>query len=344
MFERILVPLDGSPLAERVVPHAELFARIFGSTIILLQILDPGGNQDNLSRIDPLSWQIHKTEADRYLSGVAERIRKDLVETGNTRETKKVIVEYVLREGKPAENIVNFAQTEKIDLLILSTHGISGLSRWNLSSVTQKVIEQAYLPILLIRAYAEVNEAEEFSHYRRILMPVDSSRRAEYSLTAGIALAQGELQLARAGAFPEISANKLLLMAAVIKPPEIPIPEPYPDEIEQLSRQLMQSSHQAADYYLNEMKERLPVECEICVLENNSVSSAIQEIAAREEEVDLVLLCAHGRTGESAWPYGSVARNYIEHGNKTVLIIQDIHRSQVRPTDAAIAAERSGRR
>ncbi len=130
----------------------------------------------------------------------------------------------------------------------------------------------------------------------------------------------------------------------MIKPPELPIPEPYPSEIEQLSHQLMDVSRQAVSNYLNEMKERLPVECETCVLENISVSSAILDLASQEEDIDLVVLCAHGYTGQFAWPYGSVAHNYIEHGTKPVLVIQDVPRSQVQPTAAEIAAQKSGGR
>jgi hypothetical protein len=58
----------------------------------------------------------------------------------------------------------------------------------------------------------------------------------------------------------------------------------------------------------------------------------------------LVVLCADGYTGQFAWPYGSIARNYIEHGTKPVLVIQDVPRSQVQPTAAEIAAEKSGGR
>jgi nucleotide-binding universal stress UspA family protein len=130
----------------------------------------------------------------------------------------------------------------------------------------------------------------------------------------------------------------------VIKPPELPIPEPYPVEIGQLSEQLLFVSRQAVSNYLNEMKERLPAECDVRVIENNSVSSAIQELASQEDEIDLVVLCAHGYTGESTLPYGSVARNYMEHGTKPVLVIQDVPLCQVRPTAAEIAAEKSGRR
>ncbi len=140
------------------------------------------------------------------------------------------------------------------------------------------------------------------------------------------------------------SLQTKLLLAAVIKPPELPIPEPYPGEIEQLSEQLMHVSRQAVNNYLNEMKERLSVECETCVVENKSVTSAIQKLAMQEEDIDLVVLCAHGYTGESTWPYGSVARNYMEHGTKPVLVIQDVPRSQFLPTTAEMAAEKSGGR
>jgi nucleotide-binding universal stress UspA family protein len=357
MFNRILVPLDGSPLAERAIPHAEQLARIFGSSIILLQVLDPTSYHENPNPVDPLSWQIHKAEADMYMNGIASRIREDLGESApqsRGRDEKKVHVEYSIREGKTAENIVNFAHTEAIDLLVISTHGSGGLSRWNISSVTQKVINLIYLPVLIVRAYNQPETEDARIRYRRILLPIDSSRRAECALPAGIALARGEMSMGLASEANNLSphptapaASSLqtkLILAAVIKPPEIPIPEPYPVEIEQLSEQLMHVSRQAVSNYLNEMKERLSVECETCMVENNSVSSAIQELASQEEDIDLVVLSAHGYTGQFTWPYGSVARNYMEHGTKPVLVIQDVPRSEVRPTAAEIAAEKSGGR
>ena len=87
----------------------------------------------------------------------------------------------------------------------------------------------------------------------------------------------------------------------------------------------------------------MPVTCETCVMENTSVASAIQELAD-QEDIDIVVLCAHGYSGQVTWPYGTVTRNYIEHGTKPVLVIQDVPRSQVRPTAAEVAAEKSGRR
>jgi nucleotide-binding universal stress UspA family protein len=277
------------------------------------------------------------------MQGIAARTRENLIEnvpTGADEETSRV--EYAIREGKTAENIVDFAHAENIDLLVISTHGSGGLSRWNISSVTQKVINMIYLPVLIVRTYSQPELENTRVHYRSILLPIDSSRRAECALPAGIALARGDISITSSPA--DASTQTKLMLAAVIKPPEIPVPEPYPIEIEQLSQQLMRASRQAVGDYLTEMKERLSVECETCVVENNSVSSAIQNLATHEEDIDLVVLCAHGYTGQSTWPYGSVARNYMEHGTKPVLVIQDVPRSQVKPTAAEIAAEKSGGR
>lgn len=362
MFKRILIPLDGSMLAERAIPHAEQFARIFGSNIILLQVLDPISYHENPNPVDPLGWQIRKAEADMYMDGIAARICEDLNENARdakgaqnrSRNGKKARVNYSIREGKTAENIVNFAQTENIDLLVISTHGSGGLSRWNISSVTQKVINLIYIPVLIVRAYNQPRMENARIHYRGILLPIDSSRRAECALPAGIALARGEMSM---GSAPETnipsphptplansSLQTKLILATVITPPVFPIPEPYSVEIEQLSKKLIHVSRQAVSNYLNKMKEQVSVECETTMVENNSISSAIQEMASQKEDIDLVVLCAHGHTGQTAWPYGSVARNYMEHGTKPVLVIQDVPRSQVRPTAAENAVEKSGGR
>jgi nucleotide-binding universal stress UspA family protein len=350
MFNRILIPLDGSTLAEGSIPHAEQFARIFGSSIVLLQVLEPTSYHENPNPVDPLGWQIRKAEADMYMSGVAARIRENLNEGGRE---KMVTVEYSIREGKTAENIIDFAHDDKIDLLVISTHGSGGLSRWNISSVIQKVISLVYLPVLIVRAYKQSGTGDARIRYRRILLPIDSSRRAEYSLSAGIALARGETAMGYApeadnpppahSASDTSSLNTKLVLAAVIKPPELPIPEPYPVEIAQLSEQLVQVSRGTVRDYLNEMTKRLPVECETCVVESNSVASAIQGLAD-QEDIDLVVLTAHGYGGQSTRPYGNVTRDYMEHGIKPVLVIQDIPRSQVQPTAAEIAAEESGKR
>src|SRR5512135_1778825 len=99
MFNRILVPLDGSTLAERAIPDAEQFARIFGASIILLQVLEPTSYHENPAAVDPLSWQIRKAEADMYLRGIAARISENLGGKAlEASDEKKSRVQYAIRE------------------------------------------------------------------------------------------------------------------------------------------------------------------------------------------------------------------------------------------------------
>ncbi len=360
MFERILVPLDGSLLAEQAIPHAERFARIFGSSIVLLRVLEVLSDNKNQPPIDPVSWQIRKAEADLYMQGVASRIRAHLGATKERPERKTLDeerVEYTVLEGRTAENIIDFAHNKKIDLLVISSHGSGGLSRWGMSSVIQKVLDLVYLSVLIIRSYNQPDETGDQIHYKNILLPIDSSRRAEYALSAAIILARGETSkeleskaetatlgtenpLSTLHTPDNVSLKPKLFLAAVITPPEIPIPQPYPVEITKLSDQLLQVSRNAVRSYLSEMKRRLPVDSEIQVVESNNVSSTIEKLA-NQANVDLVLMCAHGYSGQFTHPYGSITRNYIEQGSKSILVIQDVPRSQARPSEAATTVEKS---
>lgn len=359
MFNHILVPLDGSLLAERSIPHAEQFARVFGGKITLLQVLDPSPFHERQSAVEPLNWQIRKAEADMYLQGTAAKIR----ESGIT-------VDHTIREGCAPENIVDFAQSENFDLVVMSSHGSSGLSRWSISSVVSKVLDKIYLPVLLVRAFEDVGggipvsgnesstanaperQAEGPSYasgdivsplvvsdqtyspflYRRILVPVDSSRRAECALPAATTLARGEQ-----------GEPATVILGAVIGPPGLPIPAPYPEEIYQLIDRFMRLSRSAVEGYLQDMSQRIEGDNAVRIVENSNIAAALHDLVEKEN-VDLVILCAHGQTGGTSYPYGSVARNYIEYGSKTVLVIQDVPPSQVRPTAAEIAAEKYGRR
>lgn len=335
MFHRILLPLDGSKVAERTIPHAIFLSRVFNAKLFLLHILDPAQHHDTMNAIEPFNWQLRKAEADLYLHGIAGKIREQQID-----------VDYSILEGRTAESIIDFSQQEKMDLVILCTHGASGFSRWNMSSVVTKVIEKAYIPLFIIRSYQETGTEEAHwedtvvkrnTLYRRILLPIDSSRRAECALPVATALAE------EAALSDNQSDLPTLVLAAVIKPPELPIPSPYPAEINQNIMSLMHISREAVTDYLQELQSRVTTPCETRIVENISIPNAIHSLS-NEDDIDLVILSAHGQTGPVPWPYGSVAKNYIEYGEKHVLMIQDTHPAQVRPTAAENAAEKYGRR
>ena len=142
MYNKILVPLDGSPLAETVLPYAEELARAFESQMRLRQVVEPpivyaeaGGG------IYPVDITPLKEQAERYLTEVDERL-----------EAKGLKCRWVVLEEPVAEGILDYAELEEVDLIAMSTHGRSGLGRWLYGSVAQRVLQGATCPILLIRA------------------------------------------------------------------------------------------------------------------------------------------------------------------------------------------------
>ncbi len=137
MIHRILVPLDGSPLAEAALPHAVGVARAFGSEVILFRVSDNVG-----SLVDTVEWRLNQAEAAVYLDALAKRIDSVPIRTSEA-------------DGNPAEQIVTFARQENIDLIALSTHGQGGLSDFSMSSTVHKIISGAATSVLLVRPKEE---------------------------------------------------------------------------------------------------------------------------------------------------------------------------------------------
>ena len=316
MIDHILVPLDGSPLAECVLPHTVAVGQAMEAKVTLLRAVvreaTPGSQA-----VDPLSWHMRKSEADSYLTEVAEQIR----EVGLTVET-------VLAEGQPAERIIDYARDEHVGLIIISSHGKSGLSRWNINSVVQKVILQAYAPTMLVRAYQA--EAEDLTglQYARVLVPLDGSKRAECTLPWAKSLA-------------EFHESKLLL-AHVVSRPEVPRRAPLTDEEKDLVQRLVDLNKQEGDAYLRDVASRLGSAAEAHLIVSDNPPAALHQLVD-EENVDLILMAAHGYSGQARWPYGSIALNFIAYGSKPLLMIQDVPPEEAAMTDAERAArERAG--
>ena len=317
MIEHILVPLDGSRLAECVLPHTVALAQAFGSRIILLRVLERRQTAGHSRSVDPLGWHIRKAEANVYLDGIAARLN-DL-----EMRTEKALV-----EGQTAERIIEFAVGRDIGLIMLSSHGRSGLSGWNISSVVQKIILRAFAPVMIVRAYQPAaNEWQSF-RYRRLLVPLDGSQRAECILPLATTLTRFH--------------QSQLLLAHLVCRPEMPRRAPLTAEETELVDRITERNVTEATRYLEGLCSRLSPEVETRLLVTSNVAASLHDVV-EDEEVDLVALSAHGYSGRAKWPYGSVALNFIAYGTTPLLIVQDLGRDEVEDTQAELAArERTG--
>ncbi len=312
MFNRILVPLDGSSLAECVLPHTVAVAQAFDSQITLLRVLERPHGPALTQAIDPLEWQLIKTEAEAYLNGVANHL-----------QGFRLKIQRRLKEGQAAENIIEYAHRNDIDLIILSSHGQSGLSGWNVSSIVQKIILRAYTSTLIVRAYQSVHKDLASLGYRQILIPLDGSQRAENALPPTTMLSR-------------FYDSQLLLAHLVCKPEMLSRTPLTPDEIE-LVKQVTERNRQEATRYLEEIRSRSTVGVDVRLHIREGDSAELHNLVELED-VDLVVLSAHGHSGNPKWPYGSVTLSFIAYGTTPLLIVQDLSRDEVQKTAAEIVA------
>jgi len=149
VYHKIMVPLDGSQLAECVLPHVRTIARGCSDpvSIVLLRAIEPPLQHaddytftgDQQQREKELSDR--KAASDDYLNQVAQRLRGE----GMSVETQVVI-------GKAAESLSDFAEQNEVDLIVIATHGRSGISRWVRGSVADRILQSAHVPVMMVRA------------------------------------------------------------------------------------------------------------------------------------------------------------------------------------------------
>ena len=150
MYKKILVPLDGSKLAECVLPHVEKLAESgVAKEIILLRVCDSPSIIADYPESKNKTWEKHvermTTNAQQQCNIYLDDVEKQLKDKGFNVKTDS-------RLGKPAEEIVDYASKNEVDLIVMASHGRSGVSRWAYGSVADKVLRSTCVPVLLVKA------------------------------------------------------------------------------------------------------------------------------------------------------------------------------------------------
>lgn len=145
MYKRVLIPLDGSPMAEQALPHAIAQAKHFQAELILLRVVEPFPHARGMSlanheqiRQQAITW------AGKYMERIAAGIQQ-----------KGLSVQAITIDGRPHTGIAQFAEANQVDLIVMSTRGQSGVSRWLMGSVADRIVRGAIVPVLLVRARKE---------------------------------------------------------------------------------------------------------------------------------------------------------------------------------------------
>lgn len=307
-FRHIVVPLDGSPLAERALAPAHRIARAMAGLLeaegdegvpvklVLLRAASP----TSLVAADPFLYdelaRMALDEAQSYLNATAAELPAANVQV----ETRAVA-------GPAAEAVVHYAEDSGADLIVLSSHGRTGGSRWVYGSVAEKVLHHAPCAVTIIRAQAKLDMFQN----RAILVPLDGSKLAEMALGPAMALAKG------------VGSDVILLRV-------VPTPEPVPEGLvtpgAPSTRQRLtveQKEREEAERYLQQIYSQLPTAhlfFDVAVT-TGYVADAIVDYA-NAHHVDLIVMSSHGRSGVSRWLYGSVAEKVLRGAECATMIMR----------------------
>lgn len=153
MYKRILVPLDGSQRAERILSHVETLAELGKSVVILLDVIEPAsaGFTPGMSMMvtpPPQELELYWKSLQAAEEAAKEYLQKQAAKLGK----KQIEVETVVSRGDPVNTIVNVAREKNADLIAMTSHGRTGLERVFYGSVTNGVLHKVDRPLLIIRA------------------------------------------------------------------------------------------------------------------------------------------------------------------------------------------------
>jgi len=320
VINHILVPLDGSTLAECVLPHIMAIAPVTNARVTLLHVLQHPHNGNGSSAVDPVEWHLQKQKSEKYLEQVVGQLNKSGI----------LAVESLILEGNPANSVIDFAHNNNVDLIALSTHGQSGLSGWNVSSVVQKILLRSHKSTLLVRAYLSPSASTTKIRFKRLFVGMDCSPRSEFVLPFAISLAQFH--------------KSQIILECVVERPQAINRFPLSEEDTELINRFVERNYQSATHYFKQLLNQFPIKAlklKTHVSIGDNAISVLHDLA-EEANADLVMLVAHGYSGERRWPYGSVTTSFIAYGNTPLMIMQDLSSAEIQPTHAELAVKEGG--
>ena len=290
----IVVPLDGSDLSEAAVPLATTLAKATGSSVLFLTVWEEGERAliGDLPELGDDLFRKGEEHLEGYLAGVAESAQA----TGVEAQTE-------LRVGRPAEEILRVLEQRDPRLLVMATHGRSGLSRWHYGSVAGTLVREAPLPTIMVGPKLLDGEAAT-EPIRRILVPLDGSALAEAALRPALELAE--------------ALDAGLLLAQVVRwTAQTFMFGPADIDIVEIDRRLTAGAEQYLEDTEMALKSSQPVET--AVLHGLPANALLDLIEARR--VDLVVMASHTRQGLARAVLGSVADRLLQ-GKAPVLLIR----------------------
>jgi nucleotide-binding universal stress UspA family protein len=290
MYETIVVPTDGSEYAKRAATHAASVATAFDATVHVLSVVDEDAASGvfQQSGVDEETLERLRAESDRAVESTCAELDEEIP------------VETAVVEGHAAESIVSYAEDVDANLLVMGTHGRTGVDRYVAGSVTERVLRRTHVPVLTVRDVEAVLALED---YEDVMVPTDGSE------DAGVAV-EHALALAAVGGATVHAVNVVDVGSLAASAGEAPVTgmlERFEEAGEEATGDVAEQARAAG------------LAAETAVLKG-SPGHALLEYAD-EQDVDMITMGTTGRTGLDRYLLGSTAERVVRHADAPVLAV-----------------------
>ncbi len=330
MFERILVPLDGSYVAERALPIATRLARASHGSMVLVRAISSSRSRT--------IREAHLASAHTYLNQMPP-----------LHTVHDLPVERVARLGSAASTILTTARSHAIDLIVMCSHGYTGMARTIMGSIAQEVIHQAPIPVLLLRAEGPLPTGTHADAHRpsRILVGLDGSAYAKRALLPAATL----IALLAAPAQGAVHLTRVMTPSAYQRDSQSQ--QSFDDAIQQADRSLRQTIEKMRDEFEVPSIADLDLQFTWSVAIGEDVAETLIRVAERGEGVegsegtifcDLIALATHGQSGLQRWALGSVTEHVSTETKLPILIVRPERlfgkQRQLKPLERGVPARK----
>ena len=298
MYKKILVLLDGSMTAEVVLPLARLFATALRIPVHLLQVMDPE------TLIPSASAQCGPS--DNVLTAKREH-NGDYLKAIASSFSESAAVSYSVRIGRPADVIIEIGEKNADTLIAMTTHGRSGIRRWLLGSIAEKVLRGADNDVLLVRAGEQIERQGAVVPLERLVVPLDGSDLSEKALPYAIELAK--------------NMNLELVLVRIYLMPGVAYPTgSYAPDWQLLERETRARATEYLQTKVGQLRNEGLQGVSFKAVEGSAAEKIID--LARENAGSLIAMSTHGASGVGRWLLGSITERVVRHSETPVLVVR----------------------
>jgi nucleotide-binding universal stress UspA family protein len=301
MAKKIMVVFDDHQLADAAIDYAAELAAYLSAEISILGILSTGDVAENTEFVDPVLWSVIRSEFEAVVNGFADRLA-----------AKNIYAAIQIIKSPQIEELCCQSSGMGCHFIVVQVDSAHP------SLHVQTILKHATVPVLLVRTNTQAHGV------KNILVPLDGSQRAETPLNLAASIVKA-------------GNGRLHLVHIVEKSNQLAFASLSKHDLA-MEEQIIDRRVYEANRYLKQIAGRLGVETTNHVLVENKITLSLHHLIA-QESIDMLIVCAHGHSGEARWPSGTIAENLIRYAEIPTIVVQDLPAEIAQPHIEPVRAQ-----